>query len=267
MFKTIRSKIIAWLLSLIGLAAASTTVVPYQQFMPGLSSVGGILSGAGGAGGGGGGGAGVATINFLQCAGDDTERSVYTFSGQNTGTANTSRDTIVVILAEDSGGTFGISGVTIGGDAATEIVDDDGTVEVSSGIYIFSNDAGTSEDIVVTFSESIFRAAICVYSAYDLTSTTAVASTEAANTEATSLALSINFTGEGVAVGGCVADVSGESVTWTGLVEDIESGTMGGGGTSYSAAKYSSLSTSAPLSATCDWSGNNDVSGVSASFR
>lgn len=271
MFNTLRSKIIAWLLSLIGFAAAGvgTGVLPYQQFMPGITSVGGPLSGlggsgGGGAGGGGGGGVGIATISFLQCARDGSDTNVYTFSSQNTGTAGTNRDTIVVIVGQDSATTFGVSGVTIGGDAATEIVDEDGSGTVNSAIYIFSNDAGTSEDIVVTWSEAITGAAICVWAAYDLTSTTAVASVAINHTSSSNLVLSLNFTGEGVAVGGCVSGADEEAASWTGFTEKFEATADA---PSYSGAHYSSLSTSAPLTVGCDWTGSGNASGVSASFR
>jgi hypothetical protein len=271
MFKTLRAKILAWLLSLIGLAAvgAGTGVLPYQQFMPGIGGVGGPLSGlggsgGGGAGGGGGGGVGVATIQFLGCTASTTASDVITFSSVSTGTAGTNRDTIVVAMADDGATTFGVSGMTIGGDAATEIIDEDGTGLADSALYIFSNDAGTSEDIIVTWSEAIIRSAICVWAAYDLSSTTAVASAASDNSTGANLVLSHNFTGEGVAVGGCTKLGVGEDAVWAGLVEQFE---LQGESADYSGAHYSSLSSSSPLVIGCDWTGAFYTSGVAASFR
>lgn len=177
--------------------------------------------------------AGAASITFLQCTQDTSDLTTYTFSSQNTGTASADRHTIVTIAAEDSATNFTISTVTVGGDSATELYSTLATQSVESGIFGLLNTSGTSEDIVVTFSEAVTSANICVYQVNNLNSLTPVDTSNDATEETCSSAggntvcdLVIDAQDGGILVGVLGKSANGSSaVTWNaGLTEDSEQG-------------------------------------------
>ena len=214
-------------------------------------------------------GGGPATITFLQCATDTTDGSSFTFSAQNTGTASSDRATIVGILIEDAAALHSINSVTVGGDSATEVVDQGAAgVLLNSAIYILDNPTGTSEDIVVTPSETVTSMSICVWQANNLESTTATDTASDSDTDANPMTLDLDVSADGIAVAVC-ADVSASSTTytWVGFTERDDATP---GEHTRSAADYDEdSSASAPLTASCDSSnaGSQDQTGAAASFR
>lgn len=163
------------------------------------------------------------SITFLQCAADVTNLTTYTFATQNTGTASSDRYTLVGVTGEDDATAFTVSTVTVGGDSATELTEDAGAgVSINSAMYLVANTAGTSEEIVVTFSEAITAAAICLWQVNNLTSGTAhdVASDTAAGGGAASLAMDFNALGVGAAICGNTGDTN--TFTWTGMTESSD---------------------------------------------
>lgn len=207
------------------------------------------------------------TIAFLQCGTQtSTGSATITVSAQNTGTASSSRVTIVGVLAEDSASTFSVNGLTVGGDAATEVVDEDGTGVVNSALYILTNTADTSEDVVITFSESVSEdVTVCLWQANDLSSLTAVAATADDDTSSGVLVLDLSATSaDGIAVGVCLSAVdASETTTWTGLTEREDADV----GTHHSSAADTSPTDGSALTVRCDWTGTGDASGVAAAFR
>ena len=210
-----------------------------------------------------------ATITFLQCATNTTDGSSFTFSAQNTGTASSDRATIVGILVEDAALVHSINSVTVGGDSATEVVDQGGVGStLNSAFYILANPSGTSEDIVVTPSETVTSMSVCVWQANNLESTTATDTASDSDTDANPMTLDLDVSADGIAVAVC-ADVSASSATytWVGLTERDDATP---GEHTRSAADYDEdSSASAPLTASCDSSntGAQDQTGAAASFR
>lgn len=205
------------------------------------------------------------SLSFAACTASTSDLTTYTFSGHSVGALGTDRATVVTVLTQDALDTYNVSSVTIGGDSATEIADTAGAQNKSTALYIMSNAAGTSEDIVVTMSEAVTEAAICVWAAYSLSSLTAVASASASITGGAAINLNVNTSANGLVFAACSGN-AGNTTTWTGLTEaqaeaDNES-------ISYSPAHFTEDSSAAtPLGVTCDYTGSGTGAGASASFR
>lgn len=207
-------------------------------------------------------GSSAASINFLQCTEDATNLTTYTFSGQNTGTASADRHTIIGVLAEDGQASYGVSTLTVGGDSATLATEYPATSIVQySAIWILPNTAGTSEDVVVTFSEAVTSVVVCLWQANNLSSSTATDTASASSTWP--ITLDTDVSAEGIAVGVCVHGTSA-SYTWTGLTEREDTvGTE----TGFTAADYDEdASASAPLGITCSRAAGSGAGSVAAFF-
>lgn len=173
-----------------------------------------------------------ASITFLQCTQSTSDLTTYTFSSQNTGTASSDRHTIVTIGAEDAASNFTVSTVTVGGDSATELYSTLAALSVESAIFGLANTAGTSEDVVVTFSEAVTSANICVYQVNNLNSLTPVDTSNDAAEESCSSGggntvcdLVIDAQNGGILVGVMAKSTTGgTAVTWSGLTENQEVG-------------------------------------------
>lgn len=213
-------------------------------------------------------GGGAPTLTFIGCTDSDSDSTTYTFSSHDVGTEG-NRDTIVGIVGTDGATAFSVSSVTVGGASATEVADEDGSQQVNTAIYIVDNPSGTAEDIVVTFSEALNAAVICVWDAKNLSSETAVDFAVDDDVAASALALSLDTSADGIAVGICgVNDGNNRAAAWTGLTEQTEGADVNGDVLNWSAAHLAPTSSATPLSVTCDWDGaNNGSSGATASFR
>lgn len=206
------------------------------------------------------------TFSSLGCTNLGSGADPSTFTSVNVGTADAARTTILSITADD--GTtidFSFVGVTIGGDTATEVVD---TANVNSrqqsAVYAMANPAGTSENIVVDLSEAVADITVCVYAAYNLNSSTAIASNQGFDTSGGVVTLSVNTQSGGIAVGICGADSGSASTTWVGLTEETDAT---GTGHFYSSAWLSGTSDASPRTISCDYAGTGDIAGAAASFR
>jgi len=204
------------------------------------------------------------SITFLQCTSSISDLTTYTFAAQNVGTASADRYTGVGVFGQDATTIFGVSTVTVGGGSATEIVDEDGTGVVDTAFYMFLNTAGTSEDIVVTFSEAVTGAGVCLFQINNIASGTAVASVPDNDTSAGPVILTHNVSALGVSVGVCTTQGIGNRTSWTGQTErtDAEDAEI-----SWSAADFTNDDVAdTPLTVNCDYLGTKDTSGVAASF-
>lgn len=205
------------------------------------------------------------STTFLQCVSSTSDLTTYTFAAQNTGTASADRYTVVGVFGTDGAITFGVSTVTVGGDSATEIIDEDGTGLVDTAIYIVANTAGTSEDVVVTFSEAITEAGVCLWQVNNISSSTAVSSTTDDDTSAGAVILDHNTNANGVSMAVCNTQGTGNATAWTGLTERADSEDAE---TAYSAADFTEDDSAAtPLTANCDYLGTKDTSASVAHFR
>lgn len=179
------------------------------------------------AGFGAGGSSAPVGLTYVTTATNTTDTNVYTFAGASIGTAETGR---IVIVAVSSGGaatTRTLTGVTIGGNAATQVVNnahDTGTSANVTAIFALQVDAGTTADIVATFSGNMNR---CAISVYRLTGATGVAANDTASAGGTAdsdgISDTINVPAGGGAVSVGVMNGTGPTIDLTGLATaDVE---------------------------------------------
>lgn len=209
-----------------------------------------------------------ATITFLQCSAGVSlgGTNTATFTSQNVGTASADRYNIIGVMSDDSASVFNVTGVTVGGGAATEVADEGGTGATNAALYIFLNTAGTSENVVITMSEtSNDDAVVCLWQANNLLSATAVSTATGNDTASASFNMNLSSTtSDGIAVGVCSSeDSTVRAVTWTGLTERAEAD----GGVLQISAADTSPTNGSSLTITCDWAGTSDAAGVTAAFR
>lgn len=161
------------------------------------------------------------TLDFLQSATDTADLATYTFASQNFGAAASDRYIIVTIMARKSGASTTITGVTIGGVTATEVVQRTNNVTNSdiAGIFIAAVPTGTSGDVVVTLGATMVRCAIGLYATTGLSSATPYDSdSSVASPPSVSLDVPVN----GFIIGAGLTAAS-TTATLTGITEDYDS--------------------------------------------
>ncbi len=168
-----------------------------------------------------GGGGGTGTLAFLQATADDANSGTYTFAGQSLGAADADRYIIVTAASRQTGSGANITGITIGGVAATvsQQLDDAGGGGNSTlvAIAIAAVPTGTSGSVVVTYNNTQNRAHIAVYRATSLVSATP---TDTAGAIGEDVAIDIPNNGFVIGVS---ANPSSTAATWSGLsVEDYD---------------------------------------------
>lgn len=151
-----------------------------------------------------------------------------TFSSVNVGTATADREVYVAVatvgVLEALGG---ITSVTIGGNAATEVVksadaSDGGTRVASAGIYKYNLTTGTTADIVVNCDERYQNVLISVY---DVKGRTTEATASNTATTGTSVAANVNTQAGGAVIVAMGQDTTNSTsdLTPTGFTGDNES--------------------------------------------
>lgn len=209
-----------------------------------------------------------ATITFLQCTNDVSDTNSYSLASQNTGTATADRHTLIALALGDSLPTFTIDSLTIGGDAATELMDPGGVASqtINYAWYIMANPSGTSETIAFTLSESILRVRVCVWQVNNLVSPALVDSAAVIGTAGAVIDLDLDTSADGIAAGMCLVASNAPTMTWTGMTERADGGT--GEALMSSVADFDEDgSASVPLDVSCDSSGAQDYVGSSISLR
>lgn len=180
----------------------------------------------------------------------NTGKNAFTFASTPIGSPSTDRIVVVAATSRSSGG-HSITGVTIGGVAATQATGSSGE-ESATGIWYLSVPSGTQADIVVTTSAACYGASISVYS---LTGLSSAAPHDAQSTTTSGAAPSVNVS---VSSGGLLIAVAqargtGSTATWTGATQD-SAGVVTGYG-QYSAASAQSLATEAARAISASLSG------------
>lgn len=158
------------------------------------------------------------SLAYIGATQDTTDTNVYTFTGAGIGTASSGRH-VVVCAGGDSGASRSVSGVTIGGAAMTEVVKAN-QGNSAAGMYIKQVAAGTTADIVVTFSGAMTRAEIVVYTITDPTSATAYDSASAV-ASANQASANINYVAGGAVIGFATLEEN-SSCSWTNLTERVD---------------------------------------------
>lgn len=202
------------------------------------------------------------TLTFLQAATDTTDTDAYTFSAQNLGTEDAGRYIIVSAVARKAGAGFTLSSLSVGGVSATIVkqVTNSVTNSDTASISIAAVPTGATGDIVVTWSTTVLRCAIGVWSAVDIDSSTASASESSTAADPT---CSLAIPAGGFAIGaGLTAAAS--TAAWTGLTEKFDS-TLESFVT-YTGASDEFVGEETGLTITIDFGSSTESAGVFASW-
>lgn len=159
-----------------------------------------------------------AVLTYIGSTLDTANASVYTFDAHAIGTA--ASDRLVIVCPAANGGSGGITGVTCGGVAMTQVVTPIVNGNTAAGIYSLLVTTGTTAEIVVTYAASRNRSAISVYTLTSLESTTAYHTATGSDID-TNTSVSINYSEGGAVIG--VAHVDGNrTAIWTNLTENYD---------------------------------------------
>lgn len=210
-------------------------------------------------------------LSYVTFVSDATDLTTYTFSGASIGAVK-DRRWIIVIPAGQSNATCTISSVTIGGVTATSIGSQQtGTPNVVIGMHALAVPTGTTADIGVTFSGSVFRCGCAVFSLSSDFAPTTPWDFQSDNTvSANALGVTLSVPALGCAIAASFSfTTSATSHVWTGVTEDydttVEANTVGfSGGSFITRPQNTALSITDTISGTP----NTSLSAlVAASFR
>ena len=163
------------------------------------------------------------------------------------------------------GGPGTISGVTVGGVAATEVVNApfDDVPDGTSSIWIVSLPTGTSGDVVVSGSD-LDAVWLSVWAAYNLNSATATDTASDIGATAGPSDLSVDVLAGGAVFAIAVRGAAGQTLTWTGVTEDA---TFTVGSFTTWAASAFNVPAATPRTVSALRNGTNRVPCSAASFR
>lgn len=159
------------------------------------------------------------SIVFTDQISSGFDQTTYTFTGRAIGAASASRFVVVGVVGAAAASRT-ISSVTIGGSAATLIVKRDAIAQPTA-LYGLVVAAGTTADIVVTFSGTMLRCSVFVYALTALASTVPVATGNnggASGTTTNITAVTATASGFAIMVSGNVVSEGatlGSSLTWS----------------------------------------------------
>jgi hypothetical protein len=162
-------------------------------------------------------------------AGNFSGQSSWSLGTLSIGTADASRYVVVVVGAIS--GTLGattISGVTIGGNAATIHRQQNGlagTINAIAAIAGLAVASGTTAAIAVTTPSQVTNVVAAVYALYDLTSNTPN-TTGAGGIESTSVSCTANVLAGAVQIAVGVGNAS-ETQSWSGATKDSQATVLG----------------------------------------
>lgn len=108
------------------------------------------------------------TIDFRGCVEPSGSGGTYTALAVDIGAAASDRVLIIAAAGDDAASVFTLNSLSVGGDAASKVVETDQTTSVvSSSLWILPKSSGTAETITGEWSEVLGDGAVyCVYAIY-----------------------------------------------------------------------------------------------------
>jgi len=166
------------------------------------------------------GNAGGNEFDFIGFNFDSTDATSYTFSSEAIGSPKENR-VIALCIGSRSAGSTTVSSVTIGGVSATKQVEyrnlTSGTT--LANIWTAEVPTGSTADIVVNFSGSVYRCGVGIYRIVGISSQVPYSSNGAT---ANNVSINMNTPNvEAAVIAMCTTNADG-STTWTGLTEDCD---------------------------------------------
>jgi hypothetical protein len=204
------------------------------------------------------------SISFRTSASDSTDLTTYNgaaFQGLDFGTEGANRHVIVGIIASRTSGSPTISGVTIGGVAATIVAQITEASRGIAGIAIAAVPTGATGDVVVTMSGACSRCAIIIWAAYDLTSATPA---DTATSTASPLNVSCD-TAIGDVMVACGYSNNSTTATHAGVTERVDA--QYGEGATYAGGDHTAVSAETPRTITITFASSANPAGAAAVFR
>lgn len=164
-----------------------------------------------------------AISTYISTTLDTSALATVTLTGVAIGTPAPDRLVVAVVLGRDSNART-ISSVTIGGVAATAAVTSP-SQNNPTGIYYARVPAGTTADIVVTFSAATTRMAVAVYTLTGYRNAAPAAVDQDYDTT-TTLSATLARPRDAVVIAGSITSSTG-TFTWTGATEDADTAHSG----------------------------------------
>jgi len=205
------------------------------------------------------------SLTYQTSAQQTASTTTFTYAGQSIGTATTDRYVVIGTMAAGGGGAgVTVSSITVGGIAATIVVQRNGNSGASNAVTALAIAAvptGTTATVVVTYSATQARSAIGVWSCTGLVTPDPI-STNSSVANPSSLTLS-TYSG-GFAIG-MVGQNAVSTAAWTNLTERFDSTVDSA---LYSGADSNGTTSGSTLSASCTIStgGLSEQSGVAAAW-
>lgn len=187
-------------------------------------------------------GAAVIPVTVTNTANDssDTPLTTYTFSSLSIGDAAANRKIVVCVdgvnVADGS-----VSSVTVGGNSASLVVaaPTGGSVAKNrSEIWAVDVAAGTTADVVVTFSVAYFNCGVGVFRVIGAASS---ATDTGSSVAAPTMTDTLNIPANGIAIGGARStDAAPPTFTWVGIAENYDTDHAGTDGYTGASAEFES---------------------------
>lgn len=207
----------------------------------------------------------VPSIAFAGSAVNVNNLTTYTFSGAALGDAAADR-TLVILAVGRTAANQTVASVTVGGSSATVITQPAASIQPASLWYI-DYPAGTTADIVVTYSGAGNNCGIGVWALYGLNSAVPVDSQSTIND---TTAMLLDVPANGIAIAGSVILQSASTSTPSNLTEQFDLAIEAANNTYFTGGFYQSQTDAeANRSVSFDWDPgtSTNVSNVGASFR
>jgi len=198
---------------------------------------------------------------WLQEDADTVNRTTYTFSTVNLGTAAADRYIIVAVASRRASGTPSISSATINGETAT-VVAPIGSLGNYTAFLIAHVPTGATGDIVFTFDSGMLRAE---YAAWEVTGLASATPTDTGTSTAAAPTANIDVVAGGFALGVAMVASTAGTTAWTNLANEradelVESNTL------VSVADEDFAGAQSGLAITATFSGTSSPSGPCGSF-
>tara|TARA_Y100000296_G_scaffold71733_1_gene87474 strand:+ start:30 stop:692 length:663 start_codon:yes stop_codon:yes gene_type:complete len=204
----------------------------------------------------------VVTLDFIESTFAIPNATSKTFSSIGLGTAASDRIIVVGVGSNSGAGGHVISGVTVAGDSATEIVSIR-DAETRASIYAVALSSGTSGDVVVSTDNNSEVMGIGVYAMFGAS----ITPTDTDSTINPVQDLGLSVAKGGVAIAHAHDTSAQNGVTWTGLTERYDEVMNGANIDQTGASKAFSAADGSLAITTTNRAGGADNPIVAASFQ
>ena len=165
----------------------------------------------------------VPTVSYITALDNIADQTTYTYTAASIGTASAGRYVVIGVSgASGTTATRTVTSLTIGGVSATAIQNP--LTSIATSLFGLTVAAGTTADIVVTFSAAVVYSKIYIYTVTGLNSTTPIDSDSASASGVTSISLTLTTQPNAAIISICSGGNETTSITgWTNLTQNQSS--------------------------------------------